>query len=73
MLENFKEINRIMNHNFMQQPKPDKWHPTPQWVRNRSELARERATNRMVHIMKKMHSPMEFCPPNENLPGMQQS
>ena len=60
-----------MTQNFMAVPKMEKWSGKPNLVgRNKNEIAREYATNKMVNILKKMHSPSNFAAPAQHLPGM---
>ena len=61
VLENFKEINRIMTQTFLKNKQLDKKFANrlPADLRPRREYE-ENATSQMSQLMKKMHSPKEF-------------
>ena len=71
VLDNFKEISRIMTQNFLTHKKLEKRYEKT--AIPRSELAKmreeEQAQNRMTSILKKMHSPNNFAAPYQTLPG----
>lgn len=70
VLENFKEISRIMTQNFITHKKLEKRYekssiPKMEMSRKRIE---EEAANRMTNILKMMHSPNNFSQPLSLLP-----
>jgi len=65
-LDNFKEISRIMTKNFLEHKKLEKRFektviPKAERERKRHE---DEAQQRMVDMLKKMHSPTTFMSPN---------
>lgn len=71
MLDNFKEISRIMTQNFLTHKKLEKRYektaiPKSEITKMREE---EVAQQRMTNILKKMHSPSNFAAPEVTLPG----
>ena len=71
MLDNFKEISRIMTQNFLTHKKLEKRYektaiPKSEITKMREE---EVAQQRMTNILKKMHSPSNFAAPEVILPG----
>ena len=70
VLENFKEISRIMTQNFITHKKIEKRYentqiPKPEMQRKQVE---EDAAQRMTSILKMMHSPTNFSQPVKLLP-----
>jgi hypothetical protein len=69
VLENFKEISRIMTNNFISHKKLEqRYHgalPKTEYKRVQIE---EEAASRMVNILKLMHSPNNFNGPLTLLP-----
>ena len=71
VLDNFKEISRIMTQNFLTHKKLEKRYektaiPKSEMERKRLE---DEAQQRMTSILKKMHSPANFAAPEVYLPG----
>ena len=71
VLDNFKEISRIMTQNFLSHKKLEKRYektsiPKSEMDRKRQE---EEAQDRMTSILKTMHSPANFAAPEVMLPG----
>lgn len=65
MLENFREISRIMTQNFITHKKIEKRYekttiPKSELIRKRIE---EDAASRMTNILKMMNSPSNFAQP----------
>lgn len=71
VLDNFKEISRIMTQNFLTHKRLEKRYEKT--AIPKSELAKmreeENAQHRMTSILKKMHSPSNFSAPENLLPG----
>lgn len=69
VLENFKEISRIMTNNFVNHKRLEKRFqgqiPKTELERKRQE---EEAASRMTNILKLMHSPLNFHNPLQLLP-----
>jgi hypothetical protein len=62
VLENFKEISRIMTQNFITHKRLEKRYEKssiPKLEMNRKRIEEE-AANRMTNILKMMHSPNNF-------------
>ena len=71
VLDNFKEISRIMTQNFLTHKKLEKRYektaiPKTELQKMKQE---EDAQQRMTSILKKMHSPSNFAAPEVLLPG----
>jgi len=73
VLDNFREISRIMTQNFLTHKKLEKRYEKT--AIPKSELAKmreeESAQHRMTSILKKMHSPANFAAPEGTLPGQE--
>ena len=75
VLDNFREISRIMTQNFLTHKKLEKRYektaiPKSEMERKRLE---DEAQQRMTSILKKMHSPANFAAPEVYLPGQKES
>ena len=70
MLENFKEISRIMTQNFLTHKKLEQRYEKTAIPKSEKQKMREElgAQDRMTNILKKMHSPTNFVEA-EKLPG----
>ena len=75
MLENFREISRIMTQNFLSHKKIEQRYNKS--AIPKAELTRMRmegdAQQRMTNILKMMHSPNNFAAPEIMLPGQKKS
>ena len=72
VLDNFKEISRIMTQNFLQHKKLEARFNSrtaiPRQEKKRMQLE-EDAQQRMTNILKKMHSPSNFTGNEQTMPG----
>ena len=71
VLDNFKEISRIMTQNFLTHKKLQERYQKSSIPRTEAERMRveEEAQMRMTNILKKMHSPANFSAPHSQNPG----
>mmetsp|Transcript_22821 Transcript_22821/g.35133 ORF Transcript_22821/g.35133 Transcript_22821/m.35133 type:complete len:86 (+) Transcript_22821:275-532(+) len=72
VLQNFKEINRIMTSNFLKNKQLENKFKTriPNEVQQKKE-ADDSATSAMTLIMKQMHSPRNFTSPLRKIGSVQ--
>lgn len=72
VLQNFKEINRIMTSNFLKNKQLEQKYKSriPQEVLQKKEVE-DQATSQMTGIMKKMHSPRNFVSPLRKIGSVQ--
>ena len=72
VLQNFKEINRIMTSNFLKNKQLESKYKSriPNDVLQKKEQE-EQATSQMTLIMKKMHSPRNFVSPLRKIGSVQ--